>query len=193
MSTKTIPMTHAEAVTRARAIATLKSKYILGAGGRNPAMQVPFTLRNGKLGSDCIGFVLWCWGLDRYQLDYPFYDGWINTDSLLMDVDTKQTRFAEVDRPYPGCAVVYPSLRKNGKMTRMGHIGLVVEAPDVWPSREEWKKFEPWQRKLWMKKVKVIDCAGALRRKLTGRAVDYRTAEIWAIDGRFVRLKSMLG
>lgn len=184
-----------EAVERAKRISLGLAKYILGSGGRNPQAENPFTSKKGILGSDCIGFVLWCWGLDRYQpadgkdIDYPFYEGWINTDSMLMDVDKDQTLFEEIDQPFPGCAVVYPSIWKNGKMIRMGHIGLVVETPSQWPTREDWKKLSVKERKSWMKKVTVIDCAGAVTRKITGKAVGKRTAEIWALDGRFVHYK----
>lgn len=191
---KTIPLTAQEAITRAKKISLETSKYILGAGGRNPQADKPFTLKNGALGSDCIGFVLWCWGLDRYQpidgkdLEYPFYEGWINTDSMLMDVKGKHIYFEETSEPFPGCAVVYPSIWKNGKMIRMGHIGLVVAVPENWP--KNWKALSPQERKAWCKKVTVIDCAGAASRKLTGKAVGARTAEIWAQDGTFVRYKN---
>lgn len=187
---KFIPVTAAEAVERAKKIAAGFSKYILGAGGRNPQAEKPFTSKNGAEGSDCIGFVLWCLGLDRLQPDYPFYEGWINTDSMLMDVDGDQKYFEEVDFPFPGCVVVYPSIWKDGKMIRMGHIGLVVEAPKTWPTHEQWKHFTPKERLVWMKQVTIIDCAAAATRRLTGRAVGKRTAEIWAKDGRFVAYKN---
>lgn len=186
---KFIPVTAAEAVERAKKIAAGLSKYILGAGGRNPQAEKPFTSKNGAEGSDCIGFVLWCLGLDRLQPDYPFYEGWINTDSMLMDVDGDQKYFEGIDFPYPGCAVVYPSIWKDGKMVRMGHIGLVVAVPSTWPTHEEWKTLTQKQRSAWMKQVMIIDCAAAATRRLTGRAVGKRTAEIWAKDGRFVAYK----
>lgn len=182
---KKVPVTAHEAVERAKRTALGLAKYILGAGGRNPEADNPFTSKNGALGSDCIGFVLWCLGLDRLQPDYPFYGGWINTDSMLMDVDEHQTRFKEIDRPVPGCCVVYPSIWKDGKMVRMGHIGLVVDVPAEWPA---WK-LSAAERKVWMKKVTVIDCAAAASRKLLSKAVGKRTAEIWAKDGRFVSYK----
>lgn len=183
-----IPVSALEAVERAKRIAASYSKYILGAGGRNPQAETPFTSKNGALGSDCIGFVLWCWGLDRLQSDYPFYEGWINTDSMLMDVAKDKTRFEEIFRPYPGCCVVYKSKWSNGKMIRMGHIGLVVAAPENWP--HNWKSLPLKERLAWCKKVTVIDCAAAASRKLVSRAVGTRTAEIWAEDGSFVRYKN---
>lgn len=184
-----------EAINRARRIAALKSKYVLGAGGRNPGADVPFTtkkLKDGSivLGSDCIGFVLWCLGLDRYQpvdgvaIEYPFYEGWINTDSMLMDVHANQVEFTsvfDVDAR-PGDMVVYPSIWKNGKMIRMGHIGLVVEVTKHRQSVNSHSEF--------MKGLRIIDCAGALTRKLTGKAVAERNGSLWdKPDARIVRWK----
>lgn len=184
--TRKIPVTASQAVERAYLIAKDKARYVLGAGGRNPAAPNPFTVRDGKLGSDCIGYVFWCWGLDRFQPDYPFYGGWINTDSLLMDVKKDETYFSEC-HPFVGCAVVYGSIWKKGKMVRMGHIGLVVDVPKDFPSN--WKDLPLVERKAWMRKVKVLDCAAAASRRLLGKAVAARTAEIWALDGSFVRYK----
>lgn len=184
-----------ESVLRARRIAALKSKYVLGAGGRNPGADVPFTtkkLKNGKivLGSDCIGFVLWCLGLDRYQpvdgvaIEYPFYGGWINTDSMLMDVHANRVEFtsvADVDAR-PGDMVVYPSIWKNGVMTRMGHIGLIVEVTK--------RRGEVNSHGEFMKALIVIDCAGATTRKITGKAVAIRSGALWnKPDARIVRWK----
>lgn len=180
-----------EAVARARRIAALsKSLYILGTGGRNPGAETPFTIKKGLLGSDCIGFVLWCLGLDRYQpidgkdIEYPFYDGWINTDSMLMDVHGSQIEFRsvyDVDAQ-PGDMVVYPSLWKDGKMIRMGHIGLIVE---VGKNRAECNSHSEF-----MKALVVIDCAAALTRKIKGRAVAERNGSLWdKPDARIVRWK----
>lgn len=185
--TRYISVTAQEAIERAKRIASGSSKYILGAGGRNPQADTPFTSKNGVSGSDCIGFVLWCLGLDRLQPDYPFYEGWINTDSMILDVEDQQTRFKEAPKPFPGCAVVYPSIWKDGKMARMGHIGLVVEVPANFPS--DWKHLSLADRKYWMDRVTVIDCAAAIARKLTGKAVGKRSAKIWATDGMFVAYK----
>lgn len=172
-----------DAVSRARSIAQLKSLYILGAGGRNPGAETPFTIKKKRLGSDCIGFALWCLGLDRYQpvdgkyIEYPFYDGWINTDSMLMDVAKDQVEFEECD-PFPGCVVVYPSIWKNGKMVRMGHIGVVVEVPT---------KGLTETKAQWYKRIRVIDCAGAFTRKLKGRAIQERDCTLWnKPDAKFV-------
>lgn len=182
---RSIPVTALEAVKRAFKIVANPSTYILGAGGRNPQAETPFTVRDGKLGADCIGFVLWAWGLDRFQKDYPFYGGWINTDSMLMDLKKDRKWFAPAGKPFPGCAVVYGSIWRNGKMVRMGHIGLVTKVPENWP--DNFSKLSLKDRKAWMLKVEVIDCAAALPRKILGKAVARRTGLIWATDGYFVK------
>lgn len=154
----------ARAVERARRIAASKSTYKLGAGGRDPLAETPFTKRDGVLGSDCIGFTCWCLGHDRFQPDtFPVYDGWINTDSLMTDARDKQTWYAEVKRPEPGDVVVFPSIHKDGKRVRVGHIGLVVEAPEDMP--DDVYALPAKERRAWLAKVKVIDCAGAASRK----------------------------
>lgn len=180
-----------QAIARARKIAALPCSYVLGTGGRSPEADTPFTVRNGKLGADCVGFVLWAWGIDRYQpvdkkgIDFPFYDGWINTDSMISDAVGPQTTFETLSPSdaFPGCAAVYPSIWKDGKMVRMGHIGLVVDIPYGSP-------FTKRARDLWFHDVKVIDCAAALSRRVKGKAVAERTCAIWnKPDAYFIRLK----
>ncbi len=191
MSTpKVVSISAREAVWRARSISELaKSLYILGTGGRNPSADYPFTAKNGVLGSDCIGFVLWCLGLDRYQpidghdIEYPFYEGWINTDSMLMDVSGAQKYFLHIydEEVQPGDCVVYPSVWKDGKMVRMGHIALVVSVPTRKPTET---------RAEWFKRIRVIDCAAAAKRKILGRAVAERDATLWLKpDAMWVRYK----
>jgi hypothetical protein len=160
-----VPKTRREiAVERARAMALVKSLYILGAGGRDPKAKTPLTKRLGKWGSDCIGFVLWCLGHDRYQPEtFELYDGWINTDSLMMDAKGARSWYAPVAIPEPGDVVVFPSIYKDGKRIRMGHIGLVVEVPADMP--ENVYGLPAAERRAWLAKVIVIDCAAASARK----------------------------
>ena len=176
-------------VERARRIAAKPSVYVLGAGGRNPKADVPFTKRDGKYGSDCVGFTCWCLGHDRYQpTSFSYYSGWINTDSLMDDARGKQSWYIEVAVPRPGDVVVFPSIYKDGARLRMGHIALVCEVPDDMPAGV-WARHD---RKAWLERVKVIDCAAAKSRKLMGRAVAETTAAAsWdkpdAIWARLVR------
>jgi hypothetical protein len=151
-----------DAVARARRIAAKPSTYVLGAGGRDPQASTPFTKRNGVLGSDCVGFTSWCLGHDRFQPEtFDLYDGWINTDSLMADARGARQWYREVDVPAPGDVVVFPSLHAGGKRIRIGHIALVVEVPGDMPvgvwTRED--------RRAWLSRVKVIDCAGAAARR----------------------------
>ncbi len=189
------PTSRESAVARAWLIAgTRPTRYKLGAGGRNPSAPTPFTVRDGILGSDCIGFVLWCLGLDRYQPKvFPYYEGWINTDSAIMDAKGKRSVFELIDRPELGSMVIYPSLWKAGKMIRMGHVAIVVEVPAEWPSKLEWSKLAPRERTALLKLVKVIDCAGSAARRLLSRAVKQTTAAAsWdKPDSVWVRFKGL--
>lgn len=173
-------------LTRARTFLGLPSTYVLGAGGRDPMTPTPFTWRDGRRGADCIGFALWCRGIDRYQPGkFSYYDGWMNTDSILEDARHKVGggHWRLLDRPTPGCLVIYPSLYRKGKITRMGHVGVVTAVPAEWRPRSLCTAKE-WLAQ--MKLVEVIDCAGAIWRKLRGRAIARRDASIWAKDGHFV-------
>lgn len=176
-------------VVRARRIAAMASVYKLGAGGRNPRAETPFTVRDGVLGSDCIGFVLWCLGIDRYDpKGFQLYGGWQNTDSIIEDARLNNARslWMLVARPQPGDLVVFPSIRKNGKMTRMGHVGLVVEIPKDWPADFS---FGNAAHRALLRQVKVIDCNASLNRKLRKRAVgECLASDMWSKpDAVFVR------
>lgn len=106
-----------------------KGKYILGAGGRDPDAVTPWTKRNGALGSDCVGFVLWCWGIDRFQPSFPEYGGWINTDSAMREAERYAQWFERVtlSRALPGDLVVWGSRYEAGRRVRVGHVGLIVD------------------------------------------------------------------
>ncbi len=168
---------------------TKKAKYILGEGGRNPANEHPFTPDpRGVLGSDCIGWVLWLLGIDRYQPGlFGLYDGWMNTDSIIRDADRhggapyrdgRRPLWRILRKPKPGCLVIFPSVHKNGKRVRMGHVGVVVEVPAEWP--DDIAIWSAAERRELLKLVKVIDCNASLRRKLTGKAIGQLTAaDLW--------------
>lgn len=178
----------ARAVERARRIAKQPSAYVLGAGGRSPSAPTPFTTRDGRTGSDCVGFTCWCLGHDRYQpKSFTLYSGWINTDSLMMDARGKQEWYEPIARPEPGDVVVFPSLRHDGHMTRMGHIALVVEVPADMPG--DVYALNAQARRHWLTQVRVIDCAAASGRK--PHAVSETTAAAsWdKPDAMFARCK----
>lgn len=163
---------------RAFRMAALKaSKYKLGAGGTSPDAPTPFTVRDGVLGSDCIGFVLWCLGQPRFQKTFPHYGGWINTDSSIADARSTNYLWRIVNQPEPGDVVVFPSIYKDGKRARIGHIGLIV-ACGVDTSRwtaNLWKR-DKSDRATFLRHIKVIDCAAALSRRILGRAIKETTA-----------------
>lgn len=162
------------AVDRAQRIAAMPSRYVLGAGGRSPNAVTPFTVRDGVLGCDCVGFTSWCLGHDRYQpKTFPHYDGWINTDSLMSDARDTCTWYEPIARPEPGDVVVFPSIHRNGARVRMGHIGLVTDVPDDFPDDF---RFTQADRRSWLAHVTVIDCAGAASRRANGHAVAETTA-----------------
>jgi len=172
----------ADRVAKAWYFTTQKAKYILGEGGRAPVNPDPFTPNaKGQRGSDCIGFVLWCLGIDRYQPKlFTHYDGWMNTDSIIQDAKTGigGGLWKILNKPEVGSLVIFPSLWKNGKMVRMGHVGLVVEVPGEWP--ENLTKWDPKARRELLKLVKVIDCNASWKRKLSGKAIGQLTAaDLW--------------
>lgn len=114
-------------------------------GGKDPTAADPFD-RWSKPGSkfvnitaDCIGGAAWCGGFDRYQPKRfaHIYDGWINTDSMLMDARGPAKCFVELPYPAPGCFVVCASGTPGHAV---GHIGVVVEVPPNFNAskRESW-------------------------------------------------------
>jgi hypothetical protein len=180
----------ARAVMRSRMIAAAPSRYKLGAGGRSPLAPTPFTTRDGVLGCDCVGFTAWCLGHDRYQpKTFSHYDGWINTDSLIADARGGRSWYEPTYRPEPGDVVVFPSITRNGERVRIGHIGLVTSVPADMPV--DVYALSDTERRRWLLKVGVIDCAGALSRRLNGKAVAQTTAAAsWdKPDAMFARCK----
>lgn len=138
-------------------------------GGKDPNAPDPFD-RWSKPGSahvnrtaDCIGGAAWCGGFDRYQPERfaHIYDGWVNTDSMLLDALGPRRCFKPLDRPVPGCFVVAPS-KSPGH--RIGHIGTVVDVPAEWDPDLE----DCWRR------VRVVDVASR-----AGRANRETTAIGW--------------
>lgn len=185
------------AVFRARGLLSETTRYKLGAGGRDPSAPVPQTTVDGVYGSDCIGFVLWCIGLSRYQPQVTegtigSYGGWVNTDSAIGDARTAQVFFEVTHTPKAGDLVVFPGIVKNGKRARIGHVGLITGArvdtsdwtPHLWerPANE---------RKRFLEKLTVIDCAASFLRRLSGRAIKETTAAAsWnKPDAVFLRYK----
>lgn len=75
--------------------------------------------------ADCVGGGAWCGGWDRYQ-EARFahiYDGWINTDSAILDASGPGRCFVPIDRPEFGDHIVC----KSGSLHHaVGHWGVIV-------------------------------------------------------------------
>ena len=92
--------------------------YKLGRGGFNA--KHPNEVGWDKGLSDCSGYVSWVLMLKRApKLIRPF---WIETTAVWRDATGKQRTFQQINKPVPGCIVVFPD--RNG---REGHIGIVAE------------------------------------------------------------------
>jgi hypothetical protein len=112
-----IPVESAQLIARARSVVSSNILYKLASGGMFP--DDPKPTRDGLC--DCSGFICWVIGLSR-KTDIPFYKrfgGWIFTDSMEADVNSDSGIFERLQRPEPGCIVVY------GAGNKIGHVGLV--------------------------------------------------------------------
>lgn len=108
-------------------------------GGKDPTAPDPWdrwhkpdsTFENRT--ADCIGGASWCGGFDRYQPERfaHLYDGWINTDSMILDALTSAKCFELLDRPEPGCFMVAPT-HAPGPFLHCGHISTVWAVPPEW-------------------------------------------------------------
>jgi LysM repeat protein len=115
------PITAPQLILRARSMVNSSILYHLGSGGMHPKDLKP--TRDGLC--DCSGFICWVIGLSR-KTDISFYTqnwgGWISTDSMEADVNSPTGIFERLQRPEPGCIVVYGAGPKL-----IGHVGLVSE------------------------------------------------------------------
>jgi len=115
-------MSNNNPVERARSALNKNIAYKLGKGGYHP--DDPLPSRSGE--ADCSGFVSWCLGISRHK---RFGDGheWVSTSDIYRDAKGVQGLFVQIDKPEPGCIVVYPD-SKIGKRTRQGHVAIVTQA-----------------------------------------------------------------
>lgn len=139
-------------------------------GGKDPRAPDPFDRwrRPGQTfvnrTCDCIGGACWCGGWDRFQAKRfaHIYDGWINTDSMIMDAVGPQKCFVSVE-PEPGCYVVCASGTPGHVV---GHIGNVLEVP---AGKFDRKDVKHWQS------VIIVDCASRSPNKANKKS----TAKGW--------------
>lgn len=107
-------------------------------GGTDPEKAVPYDQTTG--GCDCIGFAAFCAGFDRYQpggksaarlTPFPYYGGYINTDSMVEEATAKGKWFTVLEKPEPGCFIVAASYFSKLRLRRViGHIGVVVDSSE---------------------------------------------------------------
>ncbi len=136
-------------------------------GGRDPFAQHPADWSYGLRvpTCDCMGLVAWCWGFDRYQAarydrgvnGEIIYDGWINTDSMILGSHAPiRSWFDQIPDPEPGAIVVYGSRYRGSGRRKPGHTGIVVD-----PIPEKFNAADPdsW------KSLRVIHCSSRSDRK----------------------------
>lgn len=142
-----IPLTHDQRVDRAESLLDGKPtiQYCLSSGRNGGAFPRALHCASAWerkpgttiLTSDCVGFALWVCGVDRYQkATFPFWGGWMNTNSLVAALDADHPWVSELVAPLAGCLVVYPSYTKplgkdpatGRRVLRrvMGHIGVYL-------------------------------------------------------------------
>ncbi len=123
--------------------------YLLGTGDYAPdkktGKDLPWTKRDGRLGSDCAGFAIcWAWKLQRHRPGFNV-GSWasvsedINCNSALEDglhLMELFTTLPEGSCIQPGDLLLYPTIRlkvKNGAKTEtktfIGHVGLIERIP----------------------------------------------------------------
>lgn len=135
----TVAQTVQRAVTALSPGAWDKVQYCLDSGrngGDDPARTTcASTWKHHKLGtvytSDCVGFALWCLGVDRFQPHrFVPYGGWINTNSLLEDAREPNQRdlFKQVAIPQPGDLLVYGDGKRLPPLFKRkpGHVGVYI-------------------------------------------------------------------
>lgn len=166
------PCSADEAVARALSLVGKGGQYILGTGDWRPtsptAPDVPWTTRDGQVGSDCAGFAIsWCYKLPRHRPGYN-HGPWatveddLNSNSALEDAQHGRELFELVTTPAPGVLLLYPTFRLQGH-TFIGHVGIVTSVKRC----AEWDFDHPPYRLL-----DVAQCKGPNGRKPAVVATD---------------------
>lgn len=164
----TRPCSAAVAVERALAIVGHGGAYALGTGNYDPhdGIDLPWTQRerDGRIGSDCAGFVCWAYKLKRHRPGFNKggrfdVEDDINTNSMLGDAFGAGELFSHVtSKPEPGDMIAYPSFYlydEHGNRRRdehgisfhyIGHVGLVTGTDRVtadWnPNAPDWRQLD---------------------------------------------------
>lgn len=107
-------------------------------GGTDPEAPMPCDEHTGMC--DCSGFNAWVHGFDRYQppklapRDFPFWDGYINTDSKIAEAEGPASWFSIVSTPEPGDMIIGETFRTLLGKKVIGHEGTIVETTE-WKSK----------------------------------------------------------
>jgi hypothetical protein len=123
-----------EVLARARSQAGLGIRYKLGGGSARASRH---TCADTGGTCDCSAFACWALGVDK-QGSYPFLvpagqpvepgNQWYGTDNMWNDsVHVALGLFSKIDRPIPGCLILYPAQRLSGKKSTPGHVGIVTK------------------------------------------------------------------
>lgn len=135
------PCSPEEAVQRALSMRGRTERYQLGTGDYRPRgdIDLPFTAKAGKVGSDCWGFAgAWAYKLPRHRPGFN-KGPWatvsddINCDSAIEDAEHLRELYEVVSTPAKGDLLVMPSIRgPDRRRIRIGHVWLVVDVPAEW-------------------------------------------------------------
>ena len=140
MSDGDIPCSAEEAVTRMLSIEDNGGQYLLGTGDYSPtAPGVPWTTRNGEIGSDCAGAAIcFAYRLRRHRPGFNHQpqatvSDDLNVDSIVEDSDPRRGGHLELGElvtiPAPGILLITPTIRLPEKnFTMMGHATISVRA-----------------------------------------------------------------
>lgn len=113
-------------VVRALSAVNKSTVYKMGRGGFNPQSALPHDFNKR---CDCSGFVAWCiyMGRDLVSTGKARFlgFGWIETSLMYRDAMHKHMLFTRIEKPVPGCIVVYPD-RRSLLSKKSGHTGVVV-------------------------------------------------------------------
>jgi len=114
------PCSPDDAVLRATRLAEIDvGQYVLGTGDYRPGPggDSPWTERDGLVGCDCAGLIVWAFTIPRHRPGYNRGGAYdveddINSNSMLGDAAGAQDLFrAAVDVPQPGDVIAYPTIR----------------------------------------------------------------------------------
>ena len=183
MSDGQIPCSPEEAVTRLLSIENNGGQYLLGTGDYVPtAPGVPWTTRNGELGSDCAGAAIcFAFRLRRHRIGFNAQPSAtvsddLNVDSIVEDADPRRGGHLELGElvtiPAPGILLITPTIRLPDKnFTMMGHVRLILDATRWNPAAPKWAD------------VVYLECRGPQHHKPgvvrnTGESVDQHD-KVW--------------